>query len=138
MRCESRAKLPVPLGAALWASSTMRMSKSRRPGRAVVGHGLAEHAQRVLALQVVHGGDEAREVGPGVGVEAALAAQALDEGAVDDAEVEAELVPHLVAPLDLQGGRADHQDAVGAVAEHQFQDDHAGLRWSCRGRRRRR
>jgi len=36
--------------------------------RAVVGHSLAEHAQRVLALQVVHGGDEAREVGPGVGV----------------------------------------------------------------------
>ena len=95
--------------------------------RALVGHGLAEHPQGVLALHVVHGGDEAREMGPGVGVEATLAAQTLDEGAVDDGEVEAELLQHLVAPLDLQRGRADHQDPVGTVAEHQLQDDHAGL-----------
>jgi hypothetical protein len=92
-----------------------------------VGHGFAEHAQGVLALQVVHGGDEAREVSPGVGVEAALAAQSLDERAVDDGEIEPELLQHFVAPLDLQGRRANHQDAVGAVAEHQLQEDHAGL-----------
>ena len=36
---------------------------------------------------------------------AALAAEALDKGAVHDGEVEAELFQHLVAPLDLQGGR---------------------------------
>src|ERR1017187_8237577 len=95
--------------------------------RAIVGYGLPEHAQGVLALQVIHGGDEAREMGPGVGVEAALAAEALDEGTVDDDEIEPELFQHLVAPLDLQGGRADHQDAVRAMAEHQFEDDHAGL-----------
>ncbi len=95
--------------------------------RAFVGYGLAEHAQRVLAFQIIHGRNEAREMCPRVGVEAALSAQALDEGAVDNGEIEPELLQHFVAPLDLQGRRANHQDAVGAVAEHQFEDDHAGL-----------
>ena len=42
-----------------------------------------------------------------------VAAQLSHQLAVDDAELEAELVPHLVPPLDLQGGRADDQDRGG-------------------------
>ena len=42
-------------------------------------------------------------------------------------EVEAELLQHLVSPLDLKRGGADHKDAVGAVAEQQLEDDHARL-----------
>ncbi len=44
--------------------------------------------------------------------------------AIHDAEVEAELVPHLVPPLDLERGRADDQDPAGPVADDQFQIDH--------------
>ncbi|MCG3777239.1 MAG: hypothetical protein JW395_4115 [Nitrospira sp.] len=40
---------------------------------------------------------------------APLAAQLTDGFAVDDAEVQAELVPHFLLPLHLQGGRADDQ-----------------------------
>src|SRR5579872_4417685 len=64
---------------------------------------------------------------PGVGVEAALAAQTLDEGTIDDGEVEPELLQHLVAPLDLQRRWADDKNAVCLVAEHQLQNDHPGL-----------
>ena len=46
---------------------------------------------------------------------------------IDDAEVEAELVPHLVAPLDLERGGADDEDRPGAVAEDQLLGDEAGL-----------
>lgn len=66
-------------------------------------------------------------MGPRVGIEAALASQALDEGAIHDGEIEAELLQHLVAPLDLQRRWADDQDAVGAVPKHQFEHDHAGF-----------
>ena len=47
--------------------------------------------------------------------------------AVDDAEIQAELVPHLVPPLDLERGRADDQDPPGPVADDQFQGDQARL-----------
>ena len=46
---------------------------------------------------------------------------------VDDPEVEPELVAHLLAPLDLQAGRADDEDPAGSVAEDQFLGDQAGL-----------
>ncbi len=44
--------------------------------------------------------------------QAALAPQFADCLAVDNAEVQAELVAHLVMPLHLQGCRADNQDAA--------------------------
>ena len=81
----------------------------------------------MLSFEEVDAGDEPREMGPRVDVDAAAPAKVLHQAAVDDAEIEAELVPHLVPPLDLQGGRADHQDPAGTVADHQFQHDHAGL-----------
>ena len=46
---------------------------------------------------------------------------------VHDAEVEAELVPHLLLPLDLQRGRADDQNLPGPVADDEFEGHHARL-----------
>ena len=47
--------------------------------------------------------------------------------AIHDAEVQAELVPHLVPPLDLERGGADDQRPAGTVADNQFQIDHPGF-----------
>ena len=41
--------------------------------------------------------------------------------------VQAELVPHLVAPLQRQAGRADDQHRPGPVPQHQLLHDQAGL-----------
>ena len=48
-------------------------------------------------------------------------------GGVQDGEVQAELLRHLVAPLAGQRRRADHQDAPGAVAQQQLLHDEPGL-----------
>lgn len=95
--------------------------------RPIASNSLAKHAQRVFALQVIHGPDEVGKVGPRVRVQASLPAQALDAGAVHDHKRKAELVKHLVAPLDLQGNRANNQHAVSAMSKQQFRDGHAGL-----------
>src|SRR6266536_6008304 len=73
----------------------------------------SEQPQRSLPLEEVDAGDEPGEVRPGVDVDAPAAPKLLHQGAVHDAEVEAELVTHLLLPLDLQGRGADNQDAAG-------------------------
>jgi len=55
------------------------------------GKNLAEEPQRSLPLEEVDGRDEAREVAPGVDVDASLATKPLHHGAVHDAEVEPDL-----------------------------------------------
>ena len=72
-------------------------------------------------------GDQPGEVVPRVDVDAPAAAQLLISSTVHDAEVEAELVPHLLLPLDLERGRADDQDLPGAVPDDEFEGDHPGL-----------
>ena len=47
--------------------------------------------------------------------------------AADDAEIEPELVPHLLLPLDLERRRADDQDLPGTVPDDQFEGDHPRL-----------
>ena len=47
--------------------------------------------------------------------------------AVDDPEVKPELVAHLVAPLNLERGRADDEDASSTVADDQLEGDQARL-----------
>ena len=86
-----------------------------------------EQPQRPLPLEEVDGGDEPGEVGPRVDVDAPAAAQHPHQRRVHDAEVEAELVPHLLPPLDLERGRADDQNLPGPVPDDEFQRHHARL-----------
>jgi hypothetical protein len=88
---------------------------------------LAEQAERALALEEVDGRDESREVVPRVHVETALAPELLQQLGIDDAEVQPELVPHLIAPLDLERGRADHEDPARPVTHNQLLDHEPGL-----------
>ena len=55
------------------------------------------------------------------------AAGVLHRLGVDDAEVQAELLVHLVLPLHGKAGRADDDDGACAVTEQEFLDDHACL-----------
>ena len=64
---------------------------------------------------------------PGVDVDAPFAPQVAHQFAIDNAEVEAELVPHLVAPLDLKRGRADDEHPAGTVADDEFKRDEPRL-----------
>ena len=112
---------------------------SPRIGRLVAGRQrLAESAQRPLALEEVDGGDQPREVRPGIDVDAALASQLADGFAVDDAELETELVPHLLLPLHLQGRRADDQHRADTVAQDHLLHHEASLDGLCQGQHRRR
>ena len=88
---------------------------------------LAEAAERCFGLQVVDRGDQTREVRPRVDVDPPRASKLSDELAVDDPELEAELVTHLVTPLQLEVGRRDDQDAAGAIAKKQLLRDQTGL-----------
>jgi hypothetical protein len=66
-------------------------------------------------------------VAPQVDVDSPLPSQVPHQLAVHDAEVQAELVPHLVSPLHLERGRAEDKDPAGAVPEDQFEGDQPGL-----------
>ncbi|WP_372499932.1 hypothetical protein [Streptomyces sudanensis] len=63
----------------------------------------------------------------GVGGRTVGAAQAGAVLGVHDGELQAELLGHLVAPLQGQSGGADDHDAAGPAAQEQFLDDEAGL-----------
>src|SRR2546423_14955564 len=91
------------------------------------GQNFAEEAQRTLALEEVNRGDEAWEVCPGVDVQPAFAPQFPGQFAIDDAKFQAELITHLVAPLHLQGSRADDQYPAGTMANDEFLADQPGL-----------
>jgi hypothetical protein len=62
-----------------------------------------------------------------VGVDAAISAQLLDVGGVDNPEIEAKLFQHLDAPLLLQRCGADDQDSAGTVPQQHLLDDETGL-----------
>ena len=94
---------------------------------ALGGERLLEQPQGPLPLEEVDRGDQAGEVGPRVDVDAPPAPQVPHQLAIDDAEVEPELVPHLVPPLDLERGRADDQDPPSPVPDDQFEGDEARL-----------
>ena len=76
---------------------------------ALGGQCLTKEPQGPLSLEEVDRGDQPGEVAPRVDVDAPLAPQVTHQFAIDDAEVEPELVPHLVPPLDLERGRADDE-----------------------------
>src|SRR5207248_9365508 len=99
-----------------------------REGR-VAGRGqdLAGQAQGPLALEVVNRGDEAREVRPRIDVDTPTAPQLFHEGRVDDAELQAKLIPHLVTPLYLERGGADDHHGMDALTQDQLLHDEPAL-----------
>ena len=128
VRSESAAYLPGPgRGAVVGLVHDQQVVLAGIDRLAGGGQGLPEEPQRALPLEEVDGGDEPGEVRPRVDVDAPPPAKVTHQLRVHDAEVEAELVPHLVPPLDLQGGRADHEDLPGPVADDEFEGHHARL-----------
>ena len=63
----------------------------------------------------------------GVGGAAVLAAHGGGAFGVDDGEVQAELLGHLLLPLQGQARRAHDHDALGAVTQQEFLGDQPGL-----------
>src|SRR4051812_222238 len=57
---------------------------------------------------------------PRVDVNPATTTEVREQGAVYDPELKAELVPHLLLPLNLNRGRANNQNASGAVTQDQL------------------
>ncbi|CAM5711380.1 hypothetical protein SALBM135S_01172 [Streptomyces alboniger] len=92
-----------------------------------LGKNLAQHPHRPLPLQPVHRDDQPWIVPPRIGVETARAPQFPQQSTIDDAEVQAELVPHLVLPLEGQSRGADDQHGAGPVAEHELLHDQPRL-----------
>jgi hypothetical protein len=62
----------------------------------------------------------AREVCPRIDVDTPTAPQLFHEGRVDDAELQAKLIPHLVTPLNLERGGADDQQGMNALTQDQL------------------
>ena len=81
------------------------------------GECVLHRTQRFTGLCPVDGGDETRIGGPGIRMDASRATEPLEVVRIHDAEVQTELVPHLLLPLDLQGGRANDQDGSRAVPQ---------------------
>lgn len=60
-------------------------------------------------------------------MQAAAAAQLAHQLAVHDAQLQAELVAHLIAPLDLQARGTHHQDGARAMPQQQLLQHQPGL-----------
>ena len=88
---------------------------------------IAHGAQSFAALDPVHGCDQARMRSPGIGMDAAIAAQLLNVGRVDNPEIKAKLFQHLDTPLFLQRCGADDQDGPSTVPQQHLLDDETGL-----------
>ena len=73
------------------------------------------------------GHDEARANAPRVGREAARAPRLQEVVAINDREVETELLRQLVLPLQQHGGRRRHDHDVNAPAQEHLPHDEAGL-----------
>ena len=71
--------------------------------------------------------DHPREQPERVGVQPVAAPHLGHQLAVDDLEFQAELLPHLVLPLQRQARRAHDDHRPGAVPQQQLLDDQAGL-----------
>jgi len=95
----------------------------------VLGLGV-DVAQQALAAhlwQPRHGHDHPRIQLEGVGVQAVGAAHLGHQFTVDDDELQAEFVPHLVLPLQRQAWRAHDHCCAGTMPQEQFLHHQAGL-----------
>lgn len=100
---------------------------ARRPRPPGVGQHLAQQPLGAHARQPGHGDDDARVEAQRVGGQAVGAPVGGDPGRVDDDELQAELLAHLVTPLLGEARRADDDDRAGPVAQQELLDDQAGL-----------
>ena len=92
-----------------------------------VGQDLAQEALGAHARQPGHGDDDARVQPQRVGGQAVGAPVGGHARGVHDDELQAELLAHLVAPLQGQAGRAHDDDRAGPVAQEELLDDQARL-----------
>ncbi len=97
-----------------------------RAARASVQH-LVEQTLDPRCAQPGQADDHAWVDGEGVGLQPVGAAHRGEGSAVQDGEVQAELVAHLLLPLDRQRRRADDEHPAGAVAQQHLVDDQAGF-----------
>ena len=98
-----------------------------REALAGAGEGVAQLALGALAGQPCHRDDDPREQRERVGVDAVGSAYVFHGLGVDDREVEAELLLHLVLPLEGQTGGADHDHRARPVAQQELLDHQARL-----------
>ena len=78
-------------------------------------------------LDPIHRGDQIRECRPWVRLNAALAAEVLDELAIDDLELEPELLVHFPLPVREVGCWSDDENGAGAVTDQKLLNDKARL-----------
>ena len=122
----------VGLAGATWcASSTTRTSNANRRAVSVSAHvGVARRAAAAgraataatPCVTITRGNSR-----NGLAFRPVAAPYLRHQFAVDDHEVEAELLPHLVLPLQRQARRAHDDHGPGAVPQQQLLDDQAGL-----------
>ena len=91
------------------------------------GQFFPEQPHGALPFQEVDGRDQAREVCPGVDMDATTPAEVFHQGRIHDAKLQPELVAHLVVPVDLKRRRADDQDAPRPVANDQLLSNQPGF-----------
>src|SRR5687768_10285015 len=66
-------------------------------------------------------------MGPRVDVNPASPPKLFHQSRVDDAKLDAEFIPHLVFPLDLQGSGTDNENRPYTMSQNQFLGDEASL-----------
>ena len=88
---------------------------------------LLKPAHLRLPLQEVDGRDEPREVGPRIREQPSRSSQLLEQLGVNYSELQAEFLAHLVAPLELEPGRANDEHVADPVAKDQLLHDEPGL-----------
>ena len=98
---------------------------AREGGLVWTGQEFTEQTQRSLTLEEVDAGDEPWEVVPRIDVDTTTSSKQSHHRGVHDTKVEAELVPHLFLPLNLERGGADDQDLPSAVTDDKFECHHA-------------
>ena len=89
--------------------------------------GVLQEAEALALLDPIHRGDQIRECRPWVCLNAALAAEVLDELAIDDLELEPELLVHFPLPVREIGCGRDDENGTGAVTDQKLLNDKARL-----------
>ena len=91
------------------------------------GQELVEPAHLRLELDPLHRHDKSRMGTERVHAYTPLASQAAHMVGVDDLETQPELLAHLALPLPAEARRADHENFLSLVAQHQLSGDQTGL-----------